>query len=82
MLVPKKRKHRQTSIVFDISKSVDNSGAFGEVPFKTLWLPTTPNINFVAWYKWFWFKIIKMSIYQPLIESHEKSTKEIIHDKK
>ena len=33
---PKKKKHRQTSIVFDISKSVDNSGAFGEVPFKTL----------------------------------------------
>ena len=32
----KKKKHRQTSIVFDISKSVDNSGAFGEVPFKTL----------------------------------------------
>ena len=79
---PEEKKTRQTSIVFDISKSVDSRGAFGEFPFKTLWLPTTPNVNFVAWYKWFCFKIIKMSIYQPSIESNKKSTMEIIHDKK
>ena len=33
---PEEKKTRQTSIVFDISKSVDSRGAFGEFPFKTL----------------------------------------------